>query len=122
MDETNASFQHGFEHSHSLGKQASKTVYFMRPELNQILNIYGKMVAACEWHDYAIDHLDDMAIFSIHRRTSEMPLYRIIKEPALSSKQGMWRILGMNNQILKRGRDLKTMLRYFDKQLFKSVN
>ncbi|MCK0071179.1 DUF2794 domain-containing protein [Kordiimonas laminariae] len=122
MDETSASFHPAFEQSHSSIKKPSKTVYFMRQELNQILNVYGKMVAACEWHDYAIDHLDDMAIFSIHRRASEMPLYRIIKEPALAGKQGMWRILGMNNQILKRGKDLKTMLKYFDRQLFKSVN
>ncbi len=103
-------------------KKPIKTVYFIRPELTKILNIYGRMVSAGKWHDYAIDHLDDIAIFSIFRRASEMPLYRILKEPALANKQGMWRITGVNNQILKRGKDLRLLLTYFDKQLLKAVD
>ncbi len=97
-------------------------VYFMRPELNQILNVYGRMVAAGEWRDYAIDHLRDQAVFSIFRRASEMPLYRIIKEPALSTQQGAWRIMGMDGQVLKRGKKLDQLLRYFDRQLVKAVD
>ncbi len=97
-------------------------VYFMRPELNQILNVYGRMVAAGEWRDYAIDHLRDQAVFSIFRRASEMPLYRIIKEPALSTQQGAWRVMGMDGQVLKRGRKLDQLLRYFDRQLVKAVD
>ena len=94
----------------------------MRPELNQILNVYGRMVAAGEWRDYAIDHLRDQAVFSIFRRASEMPLYRIIKEPALSQQQGAWRVIGMDGQVLKRGRRLDQLLRFFDRQLVKAVD
>lgn len=100
---------------------ASGTVYFIRQELSIILNIYGRMVSAGNWHDYAIDHLQGTAVFSIFRRASEMPMYRVIKEPSLANKQGMWRIDGTNGQILKRGKDLKQMLHYFDRQLLKAV-
>lgn len=102
-------------------RKAYKTVYFMRAELTRILNIYGTMVAAGQWHDYAIAHLDDLAIFSIFKRASDMPQYRIIKDPALAQKQGAWRITGREGQILKRGKDLPMMLRYFDKLHLKSV-
>lgn len=115
---------------HILGRQpgmkttgkALARVYFMRPELTKILNIYGRMVAAGEWRDYAIDHLREHAVFSIFRRTSEMPLYRIIKEPSLAAQQGAWRIVGMDGQVLKRGRQLDQLLRYFDRQLVKAVD
>lgn len=103
------------------GNAASNRVYIIRPELTQILNVYGKMVAAGAWHDYAIDTLKDMAIFSIFKRASERPLYSIIKEPALASKQGMWRITGTDGAILKRGKQLNQLLRYFDRQLMKTV-
>lgn len=104
------------------GKQAPRAVYFIRPELTKILNVYGRMVSSGNWRDYAIDHLRNEAIFSVFRRTSEMPLYRIIKEPALAREQGMWRIMGMDGQILKRGRDLDHLLRYFDRQLLRAVD
>lgn len=98
-----------------------QAVYFMRPELARILNIYGRMVSAGEWRDYAIDHLKDQAVFSIFRRASEMPLYRIIKEPARSTQQGMWRIVGMDGRIMKRGHELEQLLRYFDRMLIKAT-
>ena len=104
------------------GKQANRTVYFNRLELTKILNVYGRMVSGGNWRDYAIDHLRDEAIFSVFRRTSEMPLYRIIKEPALAREQGMWRIMGMDGQILKRGRDLEQLLKYFDRQLLRAID
>ncbi|MEX0300072.1 MAG: DUF2794 domain-containing protein [Kordiimonas sp.] len=120
-----ASLTHMFElTSHQTpgaAKSKPRYVYLMRTELSSILNVYGRMVAAGEWHDYAIDHLEDIAIFSIFRRASEMPLYRIIKDPSLTHKQGTWRITGMNGQILKRGKDLSILLRYFDKQLLKAI-
>ena len=97
------------------------TVYFVRSELTQILNIYGRLVAAGEWRDYAIDHLKDEAVFSVFRRASEMPHYKIIKEPALANMQGAWRIVGANGQILKRGKEVKTLLHYFDRHLLKAV-
>ena len=101
---------------------ANARVYFIRPELTKILNIYGKMVAAGAWKDYAIDQLRGHAIFSIHRNASEHPLYKIIKEPALSNRQGTWRIVGMDGQILKRGKSLDLLLRYFDSKLIKALN
>ena len=103
-----ASTIHIFDLAGTRGSSGSRdgAVYLIRPELTQILNIYGKMVAAGEWHDYAIDSLKELAVFSIFRRASEMPLYRIIKEPALAHKQGMWRITGMDGRTLKRGKRL----------------
>ncbi len=97
------------------------TVYFVRTELTQILNIYGRLVAAGEWRDYAIDHMKEQAVFSVFRRTSDVPHYRIIKEPGLANMQGAWRIVGANGQILKRGKELKALLRYFDRHLLKAV-
>lgn len=108
--------------SRSGGKHADRAVYFNRPELTKILNVYGRMVSSGNWRDYAIDHLRDEAIFSVFRRTSEMPLYRIIKDPARAREQGMWRIMGMNGQVLKRGRDLTQLLRYFDRQLMRAID
>ena len=67
-------------------------VTFDRRELDQILRLYGRMVAANEWRDYAIDHLADRAVFSVFRRTSETPLFRIVKNPALARKQGAWSV------------------------------
>ena len=96
-------------------------VYLLRHELSLILNVYGRMVAGGKWFDYAIDSQPNYAVFSVYRRASEMPLYQIIKEPALSSKQGVWRILSMNQQVVKRGKDLKLLLRYFDGKLLKLV-
>jgi len=104
------------------GQPVDQRVYFIRPELTQILNIYGRMVATGKWCDYAIDHLPKMAVFSIFRRTSEMPLYRVIKEPAHAGAQGAWRIMGMDGQVLKRGKQLDQLLRYFDRQLLKAVD
>lgn len=99
----------------------SSIVYFMRQELSQILNVYGRVVAAGQWRDYAIDHLKDEAVFSIYRRASEMPQYRIIKEPALANRQGMWRIMGPGGQTLKRGKKLDQLLKYFDRHHLKAV-
>lgn len=103
------------------GGGRANSVYIIRPELTKILNIYGKMVAAGEWHDYAIDTLKDFAVFSIFKRASDRALYSIIKEPALAQKQGMWRITGANGNIVKRGKNLDHLLRYFDRQLVKLV-
>ena len=95
---------------------------FHRSELFVILSVYGRMVAAGEWRDYAIDHLRDAAVFSVFRRSSESPLYRIEKRPKLAARQGAYCVLGAENQILKRGKDLKTVLRVFDSKLVKLVD
>jgi len=92
-------------------------VTFDRRELDQILRIYGRMVAANEWRDYAIDHLSDRAVFSVFRRTSETPLYRIVKDPSLARKQGAYSVVAASGLILKRGQDLSRVLTVFDKTL-----
>ncbi|WP_432757206.1 DUF2794 domain-containing protein [Consotaella aegiceratis] len=92
-------------------------VSFDRRELSEILRVYGQMVAAGEWRDYAIDTLKDRAVFSIFRRTSEMPLYRIEKNPKLARKQGAFSVIAASGQILKRGHDLKAVLGVFDRHL-----
>ena len=97
------------------------SVAFNRIELNAILRVYGQMVAAGEWRDYAIDHLDDRAVFSIFRRTAEIPLYRVEKNPKLASRQGAYSVIAASGLILKRGKELRNVLKVFDKKLFKIV-
>ena len=92
-----------------------RQVSFMRPELDVILRVYSRKVAEGEWRDYAIDHLPDRAVFSIFRRASEMPMFRVEKNPALARKQGAYQVVAASGAILKRGHDLATVLRVFDK-------
>jgi hypothetical protein len=81
------------------------------------MNVYGRKVAAGEWRDYAIDLLRDRAVFSVFRRTSEIPLYRIEKDPALARRQGAYKVVAATGQILKRGHDLTRVLRVLDPSL-----
>ncbi len=92
-----------------------QVVAFDRHELQAIMGLYGRMVAAGEWRDYAMDFLKDKAIFSIFRRTSEMPLYRIEKVPELRNRQGMYSVHAPGGLIMKRGQDLAQVLRAIDK-------
>lgn len=101
---------------------ASVVVYFDRRELNQLLGLYGRMVTAGHWRDYAIDGLKDAAVFSVFRRASEAPLYRIEKRPALARRQGAWAILAHGGLILKRGHELPPLLRFFDRERFSVVD
>ncbi|MEQ8480241.1 MAG: DUF2794 domain-containing protein [Hoeflea sp.] len=96
-------------------RNTPEPVTFHRRELDLILRIYGRMVADGHWRDYAIDHLRDRAVFSAFRRTSEVPLYRIEKDPSRARKQGAFAIISAAGLVLKRGHDLATVLRYFDK-------
>lgn len=100
----------------------STQVAFHRTELNVILSLYGRMVAAGEWRDYGISNLRDVAIFSVFRRTAERPLYRIEKNPKLRNKQGLYSVVAMDGQILKRGHDLKTVLRVLERKLIHAVD
>ena len=95
----------------------SVQVTFTRRELEQILRVYGRMVAAGEWRDYAIDHLTDRAVFSVFRRTSEVPLFQIVKDPSLARKQGAYSVVAATGLILKRGHELDRVLSVFDKKL-----
>jgi hypothetical protein len=90
-------------------------VTFSRRELNRILDLYGRKVAAGEWRDYAIDFLKDRAVFSVFRRTSEVPLYRIEKNPKLERKQGAFSVISATGLILRRGHELERVLRVIDK-------
>jgi hypothetical protein len=92
-------------------------VTFSRRELNRILGLYGRMVAAGEWRDYAIDFLKDRAVFSVFRRTSEVPIYRIEKNPQLARKQGAYSVISATGLIVKRGHELDNVLRAVDKSL-----
>ncbi|MCO5064206.1 MAG: DUF2794 domain-containing protein [Rhizobiaceae bacterium] len=94
-----------------------RQVSFERRELDSILRLYGRMVAANEWRDYAIDHTFDRAIFSVFRRASETPLFQIVKNPALARKQGAFAVITGTGQVLKRGHELARVLGVFDKKL-----
>jgi len=91
-------------------------VTFNRFELSRILNLYGRMVADGEWRDYAIDFLRDRAVFSVFRRASEVPLYRIEKDPRLARKQGMYSVISATGLILRRGHELERVLLSIDRK------
>jgi len=99
----------------------SEQVAFHRSELSIILDIYGRMVAAGEWRDYAISMLREAATFSVFRHTSERPLYRIEKRPRLAGRQGQYALIGMDGRVLKRGPDLRTVVRILEKKLIRAV-
>lgn len=95
---------------------SAKPVAFDRQELAQILSLYGRYVAEGEWRDYAMEFGREAASFSIFRRASEQPLYRIVKNPALARKQGMYAIVAQGGLILKRGHELAQVLRVLVKK------
>ncbi|MEI9410984.1 DUF2794 domain-containing protein [Mesorhizobium sp. Cs1299R1N1] len=98
-------------------ERLDQPVRFDRRELDQILRLYGRMVAANEWRDYAIDHLTDRAVFSVFRRASEVPLFQIVKDPKLARKQGAFAVIAAGGRILKRGQELGRVLGVFDSKL-----
>ena len=93
------------------------TVAFNIQELREILNLYGRKVAAGEWRDYAMDFGRDRAVFSVFRRTSEYPLYMIEKSPRLARKQGAYSVIAATGLTLKRGHDLRRVLAVLDRSL-----
>ena len=93
-----------------------KQVNFDRRELSQILSLYGRYVAEGEWRDYAIDFGKEMASFSVFRRSSEQPIYKITKNPTLTRKQGLYAVVAQGGLILKRGNDLEQVLRVLIKK------
>ena len=94
---------------------------FDRAELQRILDLYGRMIAAGQWRDYAMDFTRDAASFSAFRRTAERPEARIEKRPALRGKQGMWALYGEAGQVLKRGHELAGVLWPLERRLLKVV-
>lgn len=99
----------------SLSRSTPSVVAFNRTELNQILNVYGRRVAEGEWRDYAIDMGRETAVFSIFRRASEVPFYRVEKTPKLAKRQGAYAVVNATGQILKRGHDLARVLAVLEK-------
>jgi|SRR5271168_181283 len=112
-------FEHGPAPTSS--PRAVQTVFFDRRELNQLLQLYGRMVSAGHWRDYAIDGLRDVAVFSVFRRASEAPFYRIEKRPALAARHGAWSIVAHGGLIVRRGHELSQVLRFFDRKRFEVV-
>lgn len=104
------------------GREGAALTVFNRQELCEILAVYGRKVAAGEWRDYAIDMGRDKAIFSIFRRASECPLYRIEKAPKLARRQGAYSVLAPAGLILKRGHDLKRVLRVLEGKTVRAVD
>ncbi len=97
--------------------QVPNQVTFSRRELNRIFDLYGRKVAAGEWRDYAIDFLKDRAVFSVFRRSSETPLYRIEKDPKLARRQGAYSVISATGLIVRRGHELDRVLRSIDVSL-----
>jgi Protein of unknown function (DUF2794) len=93
------------------------TVFFTRKEFTEILDLYGRKVAAGEWRDYAIDFGREKAVFSVFRRSSEVPLYRIEKNPRLARRQGAYSVIAATGLILKRGHDLSRVLGVLEKNI-----
>jgi hypothetical protein len=90
-------------------------VTFERCELDRIFGLYGRMVAAGEWRDYAIDFLRDRAVFSVFRHAAEVPIYRIEKSPKLARRQGAYSVITATGLIMRRGPELERVLRVLDK-------
>jgi hypothetical protein len=102
----------------SLSLQAKELrVSFDRAELAELMSLYGRRVAAGEWRDYALDFLRDKAVFSVYRRAAEYPLYRIEKNPRLARKQGAYALVASSGLVLKRGHELRRVLRVLDTSL-----
>lgn len=96
-------------------------IFFDRPELDRLLRLYGRMVAAGEWKDYALSDGREAATFAVYRRSGEAPDYRVEKRPALARRQGAWAVIGPGGMILRRGHDLDQVLRVFDSRKFRVV-
>ena len=107
---------------HSSDASQPGPVFFDRSELGLMLRVYGRMVAAGEWRDYAMDFAADAASFCAFRRAAERPQARIEKRPALRSKQGMWTLYGEGGQVLKRGHELAGVLFPLERRLVKLVS
>jgi hypothetical protein len=105
----------------SVGVACLADLAFDRCELSMILNVYGRMVAAGKWRDYAIDHRRDRAVFSIFRGSAEQPIYRVEKRRG-DGRQPGYSVVGMGGQILERGGDLREVLRVLERKLIRVVD
>lgn len=115
--ETDPSQSLGGERLGGAPSTAAARVTFDRRELNRIFGLYGRKVAEGEWRDYAIDFLKDRAVFSVFRRSSEVPIYRIEKNPRLARRQGVYSVISATGLIVRRGHELDRVLRAIDQSL-----
>ncbi len=115
--DTEPSQSYGGEPQGAVPFAPASRVTFDRRELDRIFNLYGRMVADGEWRDYAIDFLKDRAVFSVFRRASEVPIYRIEKDPRLARKQGVYSVISATGLILRRGHELDRVLLVIDRKL-----
>ena len=115
--DADSSQSHGGDSQGAQPFAPANRVTFDRRELDRIFNLYGRKVAAGEWRDYAIDFLRDRAVFSVFRRSSEVPLYRIEKSPKLARRQGAYSVISATGLIIRRGHELDRVLRSIDKSL-----
>lgn len=104
------------------GQRGPDQVGFNRTELARILDLYGRMVSAGEWRDYAMDFTRDCATFAAFRRTADVPQMRLEKRPSLHMKQGMWALFGEKGQVLKRGHELANVLAPMERRLVKLID
>ena len=104
-----------------LAAQAPLQVAFDRAELMRILDLYGRMVAAGHWRDYAMEFGGDVAAFAAFRRAAERPEVLIEKRPALRHRQGMWALVAEHGVVLKRGHELAPVLAPLERRLLKLV-
>jgi hypothetical protein len=111
-----------FERERRAAQATPRRIMWTRDELGHLLNVYGRMVAAGIWRDYAINDGRDAARFSIFRRASEVPLFRIDKVPAMRRKQGQYVLHAMDGRVLRRGHDLPALMRFFDRTSLKLVD
>ena len=100
---------------------SSPQIGFERSELKRIIDLYGRMVAAGLWRDYAVEFGRDRAAFWAFRRTAERPEYKIEKQPAFRHRQGMWALIGESGQVLRRGDELGPVLAPLERRLLRVV-
>jgi hypothetical protein len=103
-------------------KPREPDIFFTRAELEAILSVYGRKVVEGEWRDYAIGAFRDVAVFAVHRRTSEQPLFRIEKRPKLARRQGAYSVIAATGLVMKRGHDLAQVLKVFEKRSLRIVD
>jgi hypothetical protein len=111
----------GTVHPFPVSASGPSQVVFERWELSRIVDLYGRMVAAGFWKDYAIEFSRDAASFNAFRRSAERPEYRIEKRPALHGRQGMWALIGEHGAVLRRGHELGPVLAPVERRLLKLV-
>ena len=101
------------------GPSSGRQVGFDRSELNRIVDLYSRMVAAGLWKDYAIELRPDAASFWAFRRAAERPEYRIEKRPG--GRAGAWMLIGESGQVLRCGDQLASILAPLERRLLKLV-